>query len=325
MNRFIIPENQVVVALDTGVLRSLCYENPGWVDTFAAMANNGYHFCLSEVLMVELIKQFEGGSITSSQWQDCVRKASRFLSKVLPVLPGKKQLFYLSGIRCKNAVDDFDPDFEGSYSRATWAYLLAANGSTFFKNHYVVFSCNGKKYKCQLQLGEADKALEDERKYWIDFVKGFDVLPKDSMAKHKENVLGNMKTEMDSWSIGRPPLSIRTDLLAKYLHEIATNRTKSKEPYNPEAKKKKNDGIDFLLNFAFILPALLCTGDEKFADRLKAISSYQNSWVYTPGELATAWSNGSITTPTWPKKLIYGKQKLSHWVLRRRANCFCSP
>lgn len=162
MSRFIIPEDEVVVTLDTGVIRNLCHDTPAWVEIFEDMAKHGYHFCLSDVLLAEIVNQFERGSITETQWQNCIRQVAQFVSKKLPFLPGKRQLFNMSGIREKDVHYDFDPEFEERYSQAIWTYLSSATDVGFLKNHAVVFSANGQKYKCKLQFGDAEQALADE-------------------------------------------------------------------------------------------------------------------------------------------------------------------
>ena len=95
-------------------------------------------------------------------------------------------------------------------------------------------------------------------------------------------------------------MSTRLDLTLRHMQHKVESRTKAKQPYNPASPKKRNDGIDFTLDFALMLPALLCTSDGGYYGALKNIASFQAAWVYKPDELAEAWSRSTVVRPQWP-------------------------
>ena len=83
------------ITLDTGVPRELCYTQPDWVSVFAEMSDEGWTFHLTDIAVAELIAAFERKSFSQKQWNNCIRQLRSFLSKWLPCLPGKRQLFHL--------------------------------------------------------------------------------------------------------------------------------------------------------------------------------------------------------------------------------------
>jgi hypothetical protein len=165
----------------------------------------------------------------------------------------------------------------------------------------MTFFCKGKEYNACIDFENSEKLLKTERENWFNFIKNYDSFPKNKIAFQKEVILNGMKSALDdSFNGGLPSLSIRLDILICYVVRRAEERNRLKRPYNPESKSKRNDGIDFLLTFAFILPALLCTCDKKISNSLKMLPSFQSRWIYRPEELASAWLNKQIVTPVWP-------------------------
>jgi hypothetical protein len=71
-------------------------------------------------------------------------------------------------------------------------------------------------------------------------------------------------------------------------------------PYNLEAPKKANDGIDFTVYTYLALPALIVATDSGFFSSIKNIPSFQRSWFTKPETLADMWKNGGHPAPTWP-------------------------
>ena len=120
------------------------------------------------------------------------------------------------------------------------------------------------------------------------------------MRYTKDAIIKDIQEEMNKWAIGFPPLRVRADILIKFLVEMIAHRTQSESSYNPESHAKKNDGIDLLLTFSFILPAILCTADEKFAAKLKRLVSHQVNWIYTPNQLAEDWEHKTVANLQWP-------------------------
>jgi len=63
MPRFFIDENRVIIALDTNVIRELCYNDPSWLPIFVEMSQNEYDFCFTDHLFAEFLIQLQRASI----------------------------------------------------------------------------------------------------------------------------------------------------------------------------------------------------------------------------------------------------------------------
>ena len=92
-------------------------------------------------------------------------------------------------------------------------------------------------------------------------------------------------------------MSIRGDILA---HAQAEWEMRLASGYSPTSIKNENDGIDFLLHFAFLWPSLLTTTDKKVRDLLRNLKSFQAGWTFYPSELAKHWKQGRVFEPKWP-------------------------
>lgn len=300
--RALIPETEVIVALDTNVVRNLCYETPCWVSSFAQMAKNGYHFCLSDVLLAELLHQFEEESFTFAEYSAAIGQVDTFISSDLPFLPGKNQLYQMSGIIDNDLPNDFNPKFVQAYSIATWEWMKTISSSADLFSKPMTFKADGQCYKAAFQKGKARDALDEEREGWSKFIKRYDSLPKDAIPGYQAEMLANMRIEIDSWASCDPPLSVRFDLWIKNILRTVQQRTKSRDPYSPDSRKRKNDGIDILLQHAFLLPAFICLYDKKFLCNFAEIESFQKTWFLTPEELVAQWEQGYAPSPQWPAK-----------------------
>ena len=94
------------IVLDTGVARTLCFEEPEWVASFVKMKDKGWTFHLSDVAVAELIAAVERDSITNAQWNNLICRLRKFISNWLSCLPGKKQLFHYFGFTDKELTNE---------------------------------------------------------------------------------------------------------------------------------------------------------------------------------------------------------------------------
>ena len=283
------------VALDTGIFRELCHteSEPEWFSTFVKMVKEEWSFHLTDVCFAEIIAARERSAITDAEGKKAVVLLEQILSEYFPRLPGNQTLFHLCGFRHKDDPDhDFDEDFEREYSIASWKGLkqLMASGEVFEE---VTFTVKGKVYKCPIKEGEAKKVLKEERKKWID-----EMTRKIEPDFDYEKCAQDIKCSFDQWAkTDGLPMSVRGDIIA---HAMAELGRRIESGYNPGSRKRRNDGIDFHLNFSFLWPALLVTTDKKFKNLLRGLKSYQANWVFLPEELAEKWEQQALVEPTWP-------------------------
>ena len=283
------------VALDTGIFRELCHteSEPEWFSTFVKMAKKGWSFHLTDICFAEIIAARERSAITDGEGKKAVALLEQILSEYFPRLLGKRKLFHLCRFRDKDdPVYDFDEDFEREYSIASWKVLkqLMASGEVFEE---VTFTVKGKVYKCPIKEGEAEKVLKEEQEDWINAMTH-----KPAPNFNYEKYVQDIKNDFDDWAqTDGLPMSLRGDIIA---HVQAEWEIRIASGYNPSSPNRKNDGIDFHLNFPFLWPALLVTTDKKFKNLLRGLKSYQADWVFLPKELAEKWEQQALIEPTWP-------------------------
>jgi len=259
------------------------------------MKRDRWSFHLTDICVAELIAAFERGSISADQWNLCIERVGTFLSDWMPCLPGKRQLLHL----CE--FEDFDdPDkkqdtveFREAYSGAGW-HMLRQFAHPDDEKEEIIIEADGERYKCPVNSGAAELELKAERSKWVNEM---DREPKTDFDYESE--VAAIKADFDTWAATNSlPLSVRGDILA---HAKAEWEKRIASGYSPRSKKRRNDGIDFLLHFAFMWPALLVTTDDGVYRFLKGLDSYQANWVYLPSELAKTWKEGRLVEPGWPQ------------------------
>lgn len=299
MIRYFIDEDRVIIVLDTTVIRELCYGEPNWLSTFVEMSHNEYDFCLADHLVAELLNQLQRNSISSDEYQSALKKIDRFISQRLPILPGNRELFGM----CNISKDEykFDPDETLNFSIATYKILSSAksfdeilNGIkiSFGENIVEVFLKDRK----QIQ-----KAIDEERRRWIEEIKSHNEFTEKELDKNKNEILNSMAASIDEKIKCDPPLSIRLDIAIKHRFRQIKIANRLHTPYDPESKKKINDGIDYNMDFIFMLPAILCTSDRNYYKIIKELNSFQSKWIYLPDEISDKWRDKALLPPSWPK------------------------
>lgn len=298
--RAIIHESEQIVALDTNIARELCYSQPAWVNVFNRMRDDGYHFCLSDILLAEFLNQFESGRITPQQYQASMAQIDTFISWILPVLPGKRQLYQMTGIHDGGLPYVDGPEFTRAYSQAIWNWMRDLSTPVDFTATIATFEYAGQQYQCPFQAGTVGAKLQAERDQWSSLVHQFDNMPQDRLHEFREQMLIKMRNTVDSWAICTPPMSVRLDLWLKFLLETIVQRTQSVGAYNPDSKRRRNDSIDALLKLTFLLPGFVCTLDRRYIARFDPIDSFQKFWIQAPDDLSHKWTNGIGPVTVWP-------------------------
>lgn len=286
------------IVVDTGIARELCYSTPPWFSDFIAMRQDDWTFHLSDIAIAELIATRERSGLSEDQWAAGAARLDKILGDFFPCLPGKRELFHLCGF-----TDDEDPDDEHlsaefllKYSRAIWKTVKLPL-ATIENGAEVIFSVGPEKFRCPLKLGAAAQVLDEERGKWIAEMSRD---PKSEFDYSAE--VNAAKAYFDSWtSTDGQPMSVRGEILA---HARAEFERRLANGYNPASSKRRNDGIDFLLHFAFLWPALLVTTDKWLCGFLRGLDSFQADWTFLPEHLAAVWRNGKLTEPDWPDVIV---------------------
>ena len=301
--RSIIPESEQIVALDTKIGWELRNTEPDWLKTFVSMSQSGYHFCISDIFIAEFLNQLEAGRLTPAEFMHAVKQMDRFISGVLPILPGKRQLYQMAGIHNLEMPPAEDPVFTQAYSIATWNWMKSITDHASLNTNPTTFTYNGQISKHPFQPSVVNAELQLERDRWIAWIESFDSVPKDTLYLQRDEKLAEMRNDIDSDSHCVPTASTRYDLFLKFLLETAIQRNQSNGTFNPKTTRRQNDAIDSLLLLAFLLPGFVCTTDTPFVSRFDPIKSFQKEWFVTPNQLVTQWINGTNPRTIWPENI----------------------
>ena len=297
MTRHFIDEDRVIIVLDTTVIRGLCYDDPSWLSTFVEMSQNEYDFCLADHLVAEFLNQLQRGSISDAEYQRAIKKLSTFISPRLPILPGNRELFGMSG--CLSDKRKFDPDETFRFCNASYELLASANS---FDDMLKGIEANYGEKHVKIFLKDSEQiqnAIDEERKRWIEEIKSHDVFTEKELDDNRTEIINSMAASLDKKIECDPPLSIRLDVAIRHKFRQIKIANRLHTPYNPESKKKINDGIDYNMDFTFMLPAILCTSDTNYHRIIKELNSFQSNWVYLPDEILDEWKNNTLTAPNW--------------------------
>jgi hypothetical protein len=286
--RRLIPDHQIIVVLDTSPVRDLAFETvkPSWVKTFSEMARNGYSFSLADAAAAELLNQVRTGATALAAHKKAIEWASTFLNPEVRVLPGKMDLEGMIGLS-----EDWDVREARYIATVAWETLrdpLKPNAE-------------GRP--------QFDLLLEDERDEWQSFFAclrnisrmcGLDVSKSDP-ASAMEFFIDHVSSGHEEASGVSPPPSIRRHLELRYRIRQYIRTEQTKKPYNPAAKRNRNDGIDIDLYYYFMLPAFVVAKDGGFYGSLDDIDSFQKAWFMPPERLAGEWLTGNQPHPKWPE------------------------
>ena len=245
------------VALDTNVITD--FHKPEMNETankLREIAKNGYRFVLPDICMAEAIDYFDAKKpITPDQWKYMVRNLEKFVWPEFPVLPSRKQLYAILGIK---DTPDYQSNFTAGYAR---------NLFKFFCGYDSIKDRESEHRK------EMRAEFEKTKQEWRTFIAG---IRSDFGAKRDENPQWNDKAvsrkllewygkDLNDAFASDVRLSDRRNLALQYAISLATHQKgQGCFAYNPDSPKNRNDGRDFLILDAIMLGASICSGDNFF-------------------------------------------------------------
>lgn len=291
--RRLIPDQEIIVVLDTGPVRSIAHQEaePDWVATFDKMADDGYSFSLADHAWAELVDQYHRGSFDRAGLDKILKAISQFLNSEVPILPGKRGLLAMVG---ESQDATWSEDVERMLSADKWQVL---NDPTALTDD---------------QISEIRAELQRERDEWIGWFKTIDDIyakllernpemeDEEPLNEFKHTALDACFSKMADYSRCREPdLSTRVDLQIRYVWRQWVRSRSTKDPYDPSSPKKINDGIDLDMYKYLMLPAFGVADDSGFHGSLKDIGSRQRTWFWRAQQLADAWTNGERPQPNW--------------------------
>lgn len=286
-SRLLISPNKTMIVLDTGPARQLAESDqmPLWVNVFKEMSSQGYSFSLAEIAAAELLAQYHRGSFSERKRRRMLDRLSLFINLEMPVLASKKDVYGMLRLN----VDRWEAVESWHIAQVAWAWLKNPN----------MQGCPGEE--------ELKELLQEERQDWIDHLREVKQLTESVLGADDPTdwaqVTPKMLAELDnslSKGSSRPPLSLRCHLQSRYRWRQFVRTRSKKDPYNPEAQSKRNDGIDVDLYTYLMLPAFVVTTDNAFLSGLWDIKSFQRDWFVTADDMFAKWASGVRPALTWP-------------------------
>ena len=283
-----------IVVLDTCVCRALYDDNVSqWFEDFKAMKNAGVSFCISDIALTELEISLARESINPDQWRIMMDRLKCILTPLFPMIESSKQLFEMAEVsEREKEMSRFDYKKESAFSRDE--FMKSFN----YEN----------KYSIPYNVPNAEKELSKKKDQWIAFLESnikkknmFNTIIQnintsgDKSEEFKTIIISSvLKKGLDEEYCSIPVFSARIDILIRYMARTILRSITYKEPFNVYSKKRRNDGIDFVLLEALMLPARICTYDKM--NNIKSIQSYQSNWILSPEDLVREFNEtGHLT------------------------------
>lgn len=298
MEAELIKEDQVHVALDTGVFWEVLHKNAPWLEDFKEMAKSGVVFSFADHAMAEIIKQLEEKRFTEAEYVDAITECKSFISPDVPLLPGKKRL----GQWCQAEPVLVELEDHMRYLRACWTLMTSAKTLREFEDGIEYELRDGTKTRAGLSTGSAAKELEKERNRWR---ARLEIVPANWRTKEISERLEILSNDLDSEIDCTPGLTVRLDAALRNEDQIVELRSLEKTPYNPHSISKENDGIDFNMSYVFMKRILLCTLDGKYRKKIEALNSFQSHWIFSPETFVDAWKARTLLRVIWPGAIVF--------------------
>lgn len=315
--------NIIRVVLDTNVCRALANDSEScWYNDFIAMKREGIEFCLADIAIVELINQFQQNAIDCNDWRKITTKLKDIISRNFPILPGRRQLFHMSGITEKEDPETFDEEFEECYSQKSFEAIINSD-QPWNLPQKIELNVNGRKYNCESLFEKVSEELQKIRDDWSRRIKQTSKKQKELNINNSKDNFGISNGEIIRQILGRRGQALevqrqneellyclmsesidrdfssqdvkpseRMNLLIRYRAHLIAKTASLYEPYNPDSKKRRNDGIDMQLLFTLMLPARICSKDMLKIPR--GLEVRQAAWILTPEELVEEWRNKKL-------------------------------
>jgi hypothetical protein len=231
----------------------------------------------------ELLEQLIEGRVQWSEWGQKIRTIDSVLDRRWPIFPTGNPLALLSKTQTG---EHSNIESTRRLLCAAWDSLRSAACTDDLKAGVNYEDVDGKHYSVRLNAEDLSTRGADLRDGWKGWVGNVSELinatfksppPEDFLADLVRKKLGSGLG--DSIDLA-DRLDAAARLVAKFAYESVNQRT----PYNPHSDKRRGDAIDFMMLFYLPLPAIVCTADQPFINRVRATGTPQSRLVLNVSE-----------------------------------------
>jgi hypothetical protein len=257
----------VRVVLDTCTVRNHTDDCQPQIDVnLLQERRDGVRLSLSASAFVELTRQLADGDLPYARWKEKSPSINAMLDPRWPCLPNGKQLAWLAGTQMHAPIESLED--ESRHMRACWFHLLDVAPAEIGKCQVVYRVSDGTLKSIRLDATHLRNVIAGQRQEWIDYIQKMQKeLPERGFtAKDEDAILDLMRSDFGSDPLDAPGIAEKLDAASRMLTRFVARSLPSKMPsYNPLSEKRRGDAFDLDLLYYIPLPAIIVTGDGRFA------------------------------------------------------------
>jgi hypothetical protein len=269
---------KIRIVLDTSVLRETIRGNAALGIDLAALASlrGAAPMSLSQTAYIELPNQLRNQNFNFAQWQTIVPTLDAIVDPEFPIVPLGIALRVMLGVATAPEVD-LKRGFSGL--RAMWHVLKTATVSgDLEEGRDLTFEGEDREFHAEGIKAILDQTEQRWSRIFEGLVKtlGRPAVPDDRLwlAAAIRRILGDEDVRQI------PELETTVQLAIEWLMLHGKGYEKG-QGYRP----KLNDAMDFDQLYVLGLPAIICTSDGKFLERVRSLKTSGSERVLYPSEL----------------------------------------
>jgi hypothetical protein len=313
------------VILDTCTVRSLVHRDDPTLDLQAIRTcKDQLRLSLPGSAFAELLEQLCSSTrgISFSNWQLAAVHLDTILDKRWPCFPSGKELSALTKVQALS----LDVPLEQCYMQACWRLLKSATSVADLQNPMLFQSPDGQSYEIKLDLETLANVNSGERQSWIDYIEKMrKMLVSVDLGRHdEERVYDMIRSDHGSQPDDSPEMSRKLDSVNRMIAKLVVLSLQANQPYNPNTQRRRGDAFDIKLLFHVPLPAVICTADQRFVNRLRDTKALGSQQVVTVDEFNRHVRNGTLSSQVFsfrtPEKQQKEWQEAAYfrWINRNR-------
>lgn len=200
------------------------------------------------------------------RWSRYIGEIDGILDSRWPIFPGGRELAALAETQSDLPADVADC----RYYQAIWQWLRNSNCIADLERGTSYVSANGTRYALPFDRHRVEDGIENERDSWIDYINDIRDEATRSSNTGFEAIFAIVRSRFGSQPYDPPNVLQLYDGMFRMIARMVELSLQRRDPYNPAGRRRRGDVFDFLLLYALPLPAVICTSDGPFCERLRA-------------------------------------------------------
>lgn len=300
------------VLLDTCAVRNHLHRSNPAIDLYALRPRLWkYRISIADPTMAELISQLLEGRLPISDWIARIGDLDAILDRHWPIFPGGHELAELSGATPPHGIDLRDSQL---YYQASWRLMRNATSTADLTNGLIFKNAVGKAHRIRADAHHVATTMQAERDSWINYINRMQGLLT-GLPTGRQNfqaIVALMRSDLGARPDDPPDLADKLDAITRMIATLVDMSLHPKTPYNPASVGRRGDAFDSCHLFAIPLPAIICTADRPFVNRLRATQAPQSNQVLTVEEFNTHVTNDTLESILGP---AYYRNQVQRWRL----------